>query len=406
MRTFAALLVVPTLAIALDGPAMAQDAAPLSLSDALQAAMNGEFDRAVSTGEELARAGGLPVAINVGQIYTMIGAEAELRALWLQYPMPSGAGGNVPDLAGAELRPAAPEIRAASQGQRIVMLNEAHDQSRHRAYALTLLRDLRNAGFTHFAAETFVHGGEIVTEGAPTARSGTYTRDPLYGDLARQAAALGYELVAYERRQDQEEREQAQADNLWSLLSSDPDARVFVYAGYSHIEEAPVPPNDALWMAALLKDQYGLDPLTISQTHAMPGLTADQDSRTYQAVDALFDIEQSSVVELADGALLGSEGVDIWLFHPRERIDSETGRPDWLSMDGYRAPYEVTFTPMDERTLIRAFVQGEPGDAIPMDQILVPAGADSVTLMLPPGAYRLVRRTGDGETLSLGEGYL
>ena len=112
------------------------------------------------------------------------------------------------------------------------MINEAHHAPRHRAFTHRLMLALRDAGFTHFAAETFCSNcATLLTDGAPTkgGATGFYTLEPVFGDLARQAAAAGYTLVGYEIRPDQSPppgtpreqfiplREQAQADNLKAL---------------------------------------------------------------------------------------------------------------------------------------------------------------------------------------------
>ena len=125
-------------------------------------------------------------------------------------------------------------------------------------------------------------------------------------------------------------------------------------------------------------------------------------SRLYRAFVARFGEASEPVAIANDGPRpFGTYLTDMVVVHPPERwID---GRPDWLAMDGYRKPHRVTLAPMIARSLVRAFVVSEPDKAIAMDQMLAPAGADSVTLMLPAGTYRLVRQTEADEDLSLGE---
>lgn len=81
--------------------------------------------------------------------------------------------------------------------------------------------------------------------------------------------------------------------------------------------------------------------------------------------------------------LLSTPGVDLAVFHP--------------SMAGYRLPCRVTLTPSPRAHMLRAFKASEPPLSIAMDQVLVPAGADRVTLMLPLGWYRLVQQDNDRE---------
>lgn len=320
-----------------------------------------------------------------------------------------------PDLSDAAAAPALDAILREAQGKRVVILNEAHHSPRHRAFSHRVMLALREAGFTHFAAETFCNGceWELLENGAPTTRTGGYTADPVFGDLVRQAAAAGYRLVAYEQTPEQSEpdgagfelsvafREQAQAENLKAMLDTDPAARIFVHVGFSHANEAPMGEVRIAWMAARLKRMLGEDILTIDQVEGTPQADEAKDSPLYRAFIAAQG-DPAAPVALANDpeAPLGFYRVDLSIVHPGEAFIG--GRPDWLAMEGYRRPHELALGPMEARTLIRAFVEGEPENAIPMDQILAPAGAESVTLMLPPGDYRLVRQTEAGEDIRLG----
>jgi hypothetical protein len=67
-----------------------------------------------------------------------------------------------------------------------------------------------------------------------------------------------------------------------------------------------------------------------------------------------------------------------------------SGREDWLSIHGYRKPRAIPseLLPTKGRRLIQAFVANEAADAVPMDQVLVTAGAVPPVFMLPKGKYR------------------
>jgi len=76
---------------------------------------------------------------------------------------------------------------------------------------------------------------------------------------------LGFTLVAYESSDPEKDREVGQAENLFNkTFAKDPTAKVLVLAGMDHILETPAP-NGKKWMAALFKERYGIDPLTIGQ---------------------------------------------------------------------------------------------------------------------------------------------
>ncbi|ALN64553.1 hypothetical protein GLA29479_3702 [Lysobacter antibioticus] len=301
-----------------------------------------------------------------------------------------------------DARPAVAEIVRASTGKQVVMLNEDHYHQLHRAFGLLLLKELRKAGFTHFGAETFGSTlQESMADGAPDLRTGVYTTDPLYADMTRQAAALGYSLFDYEQRPDQESndgspedqrlaRERAQAKNIAAILNGDPTARIFIYAGSGHIAES-TEPDGREWMALMLKKEHGIDPLTVNQVLGTPRSRSELDSALYRSVGSA--LSSPSVLQSTTG-MLTVPGFDIVVFHPRQLLSD--GRPTWLGMNGYRSPCRVQFKPNQQPSLIRAFVASEEPRAIPMDQVLISSGAKEVTLMLPVGRYRLVRETLEG----------
>lgn len=306
-----------------------------------------------------------------------------------------------PDFTGAVLRPASEIIGPAARGRRVVMLNEDHAHQLHRGFALQLLKDLRTQGFTHFGAETFGRKArESLDDDAPDVYTGIYTSDPLYADLARQAKALGFQVFNYEQRKDQEPaegsqedqrmaRERAQAANIASVLNDDPKARAFVYAGAGHISESPEG-DGRIWMAQILRENYGIDPLTINQVYGTPRSRPELDGAEYHATEALGPFTAPVTVVTAIGPF-SAPGFDILVFHPRER--QKHGRPDWLELSGYRHPCRISLKPSSEETMVRAFVASEDPMSIPMDQALVPVRARSVVMMLPQGQYRFVRQT-------------
>lgn len=89
----------------------------------------------------------------------------------------------------------------ASRGHRVVVLNEAHVASRHRALLGRLIPLLRAEGFTHLAAETFDDSIATLAPGQPLSfRHGWYIADPVYAEAVRLARELGYGLIPYEQR--------------------------------------------------------------------------------------------------------------------------------------------------------------------------------------------------------------
>src|SRR5262245_56373769 len=129
---------------------------------------------------------------------TAAGDEAFAAAL---RPPPAPEGD---PFAGLHPVPALDALVAAARERRLVMLNEEHRSSIQRAFSNRLLAPLREAGFGYLAIETLSEdGAALAARGWPTLASGTYTRDPTFGDLVRRALALGYKLVPYEASTEQ-----------------------------------------------------------------------------------------------------------------------------------------------------------------------------------------------------------
>jgi hypothetical protein len=303
-------------------------------------------------------------------------------------------------------------IVSMARDRRLVILNESHHNPRHRAFALALAIRLREVGFTHFGAETFASNfAETMKDGAPKLKTGTYTLEPVFGDLVRQIAKSGYQLFDYEQRENQQPkgrvdrsagisaREQAQAENIKKVFDATQGARLFIYVGGSHGSE--IPDEDNLeWMALRLKRMTQLDPLTINQWVGTPQSRIEFDGPTYRGVVNLGAFNSPIVLENSTGDSLGAFGYDMVVFHPR--VPDVAGRPGWLTMSGYRKPYALKLEPISAKTLVRAFVKTEPAGSVAMDQILIAANQTDASLMLPVGEYSVVRQNEAGESTQLG----
>ena len=259
-------------------------------------------------------------------------------------------------LDGVEPEPAVAALVAAAEECRFVLLNEEHRSSRQRAFAHRVLEPLRAAGFTHLALETLnEEPAALAGRGYPTMTSGTYTRDPLLGDLVRRALALGFVVIGYEApvaerlpRPDDaspldaiNRREAGQARRLFDqTLGQDPDARVLVFAGRDHIAEAEA----GGWtpMGMLLARMAETDPLSVSLLAMTEHADRVYERKEYRAVDAAGWLDAGPVVlRNADGALWSEapEALDVHVFFPR--AGEAHGRPDWAGLDGLRVPVAV-----------------------------------------------------------------
>ncbi|WP_166962247.1 hypothetical protein [Yeosuana marina] len=165
-------------------------------------------------------------------------------------------------------------IISDAEKHQVVMINEDHDTPKHRVFSETLLKPLYNLGFRYLAVETLSESDTILNKRKfPIKQSGTYSVEPNYANFIRTALEMGYTLVPYEIRMDEEDelgeqnfitfREECQSQHLAELIKQKPKAKIFVHAGGDHIREK----TKTKWMAERFKEKTGINPLTISQSH-------------------------------------------------------------------------------------------------------------------------------------------
>ena len=154
-----------------------------------------------------------------------------------------------------------------AKGQQLIMVNENHFYPNHRLFLTQLLPALKAEGFQYLALEALTKGEEqrLNRGGDIQFKTGFYTKEQRFVELIKTAQQLGLQLISYESARS--DREVGQAENLYAnTFEKDPKAKVIVYAGISHILEKP-DNKGRKWMATVFKEKYGIDPLTISQTH-------------------------------------------------------------------------------------------------------------------------------------------
>ena len=160
------------------------------------------------------------------------------------------------------------EILKKVQDENLVMFNENHFYPNHRILVTRLLSELKKSGFQYLALETLDQKMDSILNngGRLDMETGFYTREQHFAELIRTAQLLGFQFVTYENFDKLKERELGEAENLYNAtFAKDPNAKVLVLAGISHITEQP-DPNGKKWMAMLFKEKYGINPISFSQT--------------------------------------------------------------------------------------------------------------------------------------------
>jgi hypothetical protein len=274
----------------------------------------------------------------------------------------------------------AAQLAELARNTTIVIVNEAHDESRHRELIRQLAVELRRQGFTYYAAETLAGAPERAGEPFGRSDAGYYTLEPAFGQLLRTVKELKYRLVAYEdvrpadpaadRAVSMERREEGQAENLMTrIFAAEPQAKVLIHVGYSHAAEVALPNfgGSLEWMAARLKAKTGVDPLTIDQ---------------FRCASPSADLELAAISgDLPPGAH------DVAVAYPPTVLFR--GRPQWRIYAGAIAVElpDVLVT-ANQRSLIEARFDSEPADAIPLDRLLLWPG-ERLPLLLPAGKIRI-----------------
>ncbi len=287
----------------------------------------------------------------------------------------------------------------------VIMLNEAYNKPVHRAFAFSLLDDLYKRGFRYLAMEMLnpMPDQELTKL---TYKTGHFATEPVAGEMIRLALDLGYKLVAYEdplaRQHTPTERDSIQALNIARILKQDPEAKIFVYAGYGHIAEKSTTP-DFIPMGMAFKRMTGIDPLTIDQTDMTEESNFSFGNAFYNAYVEKFPLSSPSIPLDNDEPVnvTGTTLYDLTVIHPKTIY--RDARPTWLTLSNRRQQVSIKPTNKDV-FLVQAYYQFEsfgakPGQVVPADQTYFSTGKGYYTLYLRRGLYILIFRDLQYKTL-------
>jgi len=328
---------------------------------------------------------------------------------------------------------AADTITKLVANRRIVMVNEAHHDAHTRELTLALLPRLHELGFHYFAVEALSpKDTDLMRRGYVTETSGSeYLLEPLYGEIVRQAIRLGYTIVAY----DPEDANSANRDGeeartlMEKVFDKDKQAKLFVHAGYAHVDKAPGNLGSGIQpMAMQLKRLVGEDPLSIDQTQFRDVAIGGLDFGFYNTVASRFSEQQPFVLRARnDGTIWSSNpqqhdvtvvlppaserDLDVYgvmrsdvlrreVLLPRASFDLDK-RPPWLTLGGVRDTYPINTDLCDNQMpcVVDAHYPNEPDSATPADRYTFLHKRSHNVLFLFPGRYRLRAWDASGKTL-------
>lgn len=289
-------------------------------------------------------------------------------------------------------------VLAVADTAKIIMINEAHHIAYHRTFIRSLLQGLYKRGFRYYGAETINMGDTLLNKRkSPILTSGYYTVEPEFGNLIRQALSLGFRVFGYEARSAEsfgspKAREIEQAQNIWDVLKSDPNAKILIHAGYDHIREDSLGGSWEKAMARRFKDLSGIDPITLNQVALNETADPNLENPFYKLAEANTPV----VFVNATGHLFsGPEGTQYFdgrIYHPRTRYINN--RPHWLYSFNRKPVYlndkELS---IGYPRLLQAYRTNEnPASAVPLDVIEIKDSKSVAPLMLSPGNYTVIMK--------------
>ncbi len=278
----------------------------------------------------------------------------------------------------------------------IVIINEAHHNSFHRVFTKSLLKKLYDNGYTNLGLEALNYKDSILNNRKyPVQKTGTYIKDPQFGNLVRDALEIGYNVFAYENMSEGsgKPREIAQAENIQKIIDSKPNEKYLIHCGFDHALEG----THKSWekaMAARLTEYTGINPLTINQ------VVYSEKSKpefNHPLLKALNIKESSVIIDKENNPLKYKRGgawTDLAVFHPNtEYIDN---RPNWLFKNGNKNVFiKLENIDIDFPVMVLAFKKGEDiNSAVPIDITEVETKTDNCNLGLKKGNYEIVVTNG------------
>ncbi len=292
-------------------------------------------------------------------------------------------------------------ILEKAKTEQIIIINEAHQQPYHRVFTTSLLHELYAAGFRYFGAETITNHKKSIEEiqknKYPTINSGYYTREPLYGNLIREAINEGFDIFGYETKRPGSGdssginlREVDQAKNIKKILDKDPKAKILIHCGWDHIVEAPYP-SWGKAMAGRLYEYTGINPFTIDQIKLTEHSSSEFQNPYWSSINLDY---YAMFVDSAGQTFFGpqeNKQYDARVYHPKTKW--LYGRPHWV-FENNRTPYLIVEKiALTFPCLVFAFIPKEKNEnenAIPFDIIEMKTSTDKKALSLKKGQQFII----------------
>lgn len=283
-------------------------------------------------------------------------------------------------------------IIARSPKEQIIIINEAHHNSRHRVFTASLLQGLYDNGYRFLGLEalsdTLVNKRKFAVK-----ESGYYTQEPQMANLINLAIRIGFTVFGYETTDGSngKEREKQQAANIAKIIRQNPGSKFLIHCGYDHAIEGT--PGDKSWekaMAGRLKEITHIDPFTIDQVAYSEKGSVEFNHPYIQMAHA----KQPVILVNQNGKTFNgsatNDQTDCRIIHPITQYIE--GRPDWLRMNGIKKSYPIPRHEItDYPALVLAYRKKEyEQEGIPADLIEIVTPEDPAFLLLEKGNYKII----------------
>jgi|GEM_PF-2128356 len=278
------------------------------------------------------------------------------------------------------------------KNEQVVMINEAHNRIKPRAFIYSLLPILKKEGFTHLAMETLAEG----FSNKLTSSTGAYTNEPMMGLLYRRAVKLGFKFINYDN--GAQNRDSMQAVNLWkSIKDSTGFHKTFVIVGHGHNMEYYSSPGEK-FMGAYFKEISGIDPLTIDNMQM-------QESSISSQLRTFHDFFVNTIPKFIDGANFVIPPInDIYICLPDTKFEHNRSTDILLNGERELKSIQVKDT---QTVIVQQYLASEinqPSDfksRVPTDQTTyIDAEHKAYLAFFPHEKYIIVMRNAKNEIIS------
>jgi hypothetical protein len=291
-------------------------------------------------------------------------------------------------------------ILNCSKNEKLIIINEAHHNSRHRVFTTSLLKGLYKNGYRFLGME-MLYDTLINTRKFPILEDeGSYVNESQSANLIKEALNLGFTLIKYEytwvRGKTPKDREREEAENIAKVMAQNPNAKFLIHCGWDHLNEGI--PTTKSWekaMALRVHDLTGINPFTIDQIPC----SEKGDLKFNTPYIQMANIKKPSIMVNAQGKTyngeIGKERADCSIIYPVSTYTNQ--RPDWLTLDGQRKTFHFTSNSITEYpVLVMAYRNDEfEQEGIPADVIEITNKYEKVDLVLDKGDYRIIVKNKD-----------